>query len=141
MVLPSGAALVRSFVFNVLRLSDPDDLDEAVHAMQPGPAAGISWTPLHVIPAWTPHGAPTRAGHNVALREALETSTLAAGGSFTVGAAHALDLTWAEEVLAVRGLDDATAARLAAGHGQPVFLRPTACGCTYCWLVPAGKYP
>jgi len=39
MVLPSGAALVRSFVFNVLRLSDPDDLDEAVHAMQPGPAA------------------------------------------------------------------------------------------------------
>jgi len=36
MVLPSGAALVRSFVFNVLRLSDPDDLDEAVHAVQPG---------------------------------------------------------------------------------------------------------
>lgn len=94
-----------------------------------------------MIPAWNPHGAPTRVGHNVALREALETSTLAAGGSFTVGAAHALDLTWAEEVLAVRGLDDVTAARLAAGHGQPVFLRPTACGCTYCWLVPAGKYP
>lgn len=57
MVLPSGAALVRSFVFNVLRLSDPDDLDEAVHAVQPGGAAGISWTPLHVIPAWNPHSA------------------------------------------------------------------------------------
>ncbi len=123
MLLPIRAALLRRYSTNVLRLTDPDDWEEKAFTLRPGRPTGLCWAPLHLIPAWNPDGAPTPTGRNIALREGLESAVLAAAGAFTVGAAYASDLTWAEEVLAVRGLDDATAARIAAEHRQPVCWR------------------
>lgn len=111
------------FDTQILRVTHPDDVTETVHVLQPGERATVPWDPVHLIPAWNPGGRPTPVGRNVALREDLESSLLAAGGRFALGAAHAPDLSWAEEVLAVSGLDDDEAAGIAEAHEQQWLMR------------------
>src|SRR3954453_9787157 len=120
--------LLETFRTNVLRVVDPDDYKETVWQLTPVDAASVSAGPapepaLHIIPAFNPGGRLTWIGESVAHRETLEFLTLKAGGGFAVGAAHAPDLSWAEESIVVSDLDDERAAALAREHEQPAFWR------------------
>src|SRR4051812_36391534 len=116
---PLTAELLATYRKNVLRISDPDDIDEVLLEVRAGDDGDVPVPDVHVIPAWNPGGLPTSIGRNVAHREELEYDVLAAGGVFAVGAAHAPTLAWAEEALVVRGLTDQVAAQVAAAHGHP----------------------
>src|SRR3954452_3065151 len=96
----------------------PDQDGEPWLSLRPGETHGPPESPVHLITAWNPFGEPTSLGRNIAHREDMEFDVLVAGGWFRVGAAVALDCTWAEEILVIEGFDDRQAARFAADHGQ-----------------------
>jgi hypothetical protein len=120
---PLTPDLLATYRKNVLRITDPADIDDVLLGVRAGSGGDITLPDVQVIPAWNPGGVSTSLGQNVAHREELEYDVLAAGGVFTVGAAHAPTLAWAEEVLVVRGLTDEVAAQVAATHGQPALWR------------------
>jgi hypothetical protein len=117
--------LLDTYKTNVLRITDPYDIEDTIWEVRPGTAgAGPDIDVMQVIPAWNPDGRPVGSGENGALRENLEIDVLGAdGGHFAVGAAHDPDYAWVEEALIVRDISDEEAARVAAGHGQPALWR------------------
>jgi hypothetical protein len=120
---PLTPDLLATYRKNVLRITDPDDIDDVLLEVRAGNDGDVAIPDMHVIPAWNPGGVPTSVGQNVAHREELECDVLAVAGLFTVGAAHPPTLAWAEEVLVVRGLTDEVAAQVAATHCQPALWR------------------
>src|SRR4051794_33158207 len=117
---PLTPDLLATYRKNILRITDPDDIDQVLLEVRAGDDGDgdLTISDVHVIPAWNPGGVPTSLGQNVAHREELEYDILAVGGVFAVGAVHAPTLAWAEEALVVRGLTDEVAAQVAAAHGQ-----------------------
>lgn len=114
------ARLLETYLTNVLRVYD--DAYETItelHPVKRGVHNEVTLEPLYIVPVWNPEGRPTSVGANIAYRERAENHALGAGGWFTVGAAHAANLAWAEEVLAVSVADDYAAATLARQVGQP----------------------
>ena len=63
---PLTPDLLATYRKNILRITDPDDIDQMLLEVRVGDNGDVPLPDVHVIPAWNPGGVPTSVGQNVA---------------------------------------------------------------------------